>query len=74
MLTLSQALIKPVNSKQVILILSGPMLGSQMRINNTQKADEANYLENENLAPLDNVYVRTSPLSSLINDRAISIP
>ena len=73
-LTLNNALVVPTNNKRLVLIASGSGLGGQVRATNANKSNEVNYLEGENLAPLDDVYVRTMPLTALINDRAISLP
>ena len=73
-LTLNNALVAPANNKRLVLIASGAGLGGQLRATNANKSTEANYLESENLTPLDDVYVRTMPLTTLINDRAISLP
>lgn len=74
LLILNNAVVLPTNTKQVVLISAGTALTSQSRATNAAKALEANYLEGENLIPLDNTYVRTVPLSSSINDRAMSLP
>lgn len=76
LLTLNNALASPDDQKMVILIASGHVSGTQSRANNAEKSIELNYLEGKNLAPSppDNVYVRTSQLTTSINDRAVSIP
>lgn len=73
-LTLNNALTLPVDGKPLVLIASGVALAGQVRVTNANKTQEINYLEGENLMPLDDVYVRTSPLTALVNDRAISFP
>ncbi|BCM23842.1 hypothetical protein [Methyloradius palustris] len=73
-LTLNNSIVTPVNIKQFILIATGVTLPTQLRTSALDKSAEANYLEGENLFPLDNSYIRTSPLTNAINDRAISLP
>jgi hypothetical protein len=73
-LTLNNALTVPVDGKPLVLIASGAALVGQVRANNANKTQVINYLEDENLMPLDDVYVRTSTLTALVNDRAISFP
>lgn len=73
-LTLNNALTLPVDGKPLVLIASGVALAGQVRVTNANKTQVKNYLEDENLLPLDDVYVRTSPLTALVNDRAISFP
>jgi type II secretory pathway pseudopilin PulG len=73
-LTLNNAQVAPFSAKTLILIAAGPMLAGQVRTTNINKTQQANYLEVENVLPLDDTYIRTSPLSTLINDRAISLP
>ncbi len=60
-----------VAPKKVVIIMSNRIAGLQQRTNPADILLEANYLEGENLAPLDDVYVSTGVG---INDRAISIP
>lgn len=74
LLTLNNALILPANGKQLVLIASGAALAGQARATNANRTQVINYLEGENLMPLDDVYVRTSPLTAVVNDRAISLP
>ncbi|MGQ0443389.1 MAG: hypothetical protein ACT4OH_08135 [Methylophilaceae bacterium] len=73
-LTLNNALVTPTSTKEFVLIGSSVSLGAQVRATNANRTQEVNYLENENLTPLDDTYVRTLPMTSLINDRAISFP
>jgi hypothetical protein len=73
-LTLNNAQVAPFNAKTLILIAAGAMLAGQVRTTNINKTQQANYLEGENVLPLDDTYIRTSPLSTLVNDRAISLP
>jgi hypothetical protein len=73
-LTLNNALTLPAAGKQLVIIASGSGLPGQVRAIAADRTQVINYLEDENLMPLDDVYVRTSPLTPLINDRAISFP
>lgn len=75
-LILNNALIAPDNTKKVILIASGVALSGfgQQREINTNKTLESNYLEDQNLMPLDDTYSRLQPFNNIRNDRAISIP
>lgn len=75
-LTLNNALIAPAAGKQLVIIASGSVLPGKVRaaLPAVDRTQEVNYLETENLAPLDDVYVRTSPLTTVVNDRAISFP
>jgi hypothetical protein len=73
MLTLNNAISLPVNNKAFIVIAAGPAIGVQDRSIGNDGV-EGNYLEGENILPLDNVYTRTIPITNVINDRAISQP
>lgn len=78
-LTLNNSIVLPENNKRLVLIATGASIGAQLRSDNINKTTEMSYLEGENLLPfpllpLDNTYTRTLPLTSLINDRAISLP
>jgi hypothetical protein len=73
-LTLNNAQTAPFDDKTLVLIAAGPFLAGQVRTTNANKLLLSNYLEGENLLPQDNVYIRTSPLNTMINDRAISLP
>lgn len=73
-LTLNNALVAPSNTKEVVLVAAGKALGVQVRVTIADKSDEDNYLENENLFPLDDVYTRTMPLTTNNNDRTLSQP
>ena len=73
-LTLSNALTLPTDGKSIVLIASGAVLSGQMRVTNADKTQQTNYLEGENFTPLDDIYVRASPLTTTINDRALSFP
>ena len=71
-LTLNNALLP--GAKQLVLIASAPVIAPLTRATLVERTQEINYLEGENLMPLDDVYVRTSPFTALVNDRAISFP
>ncbi len=71
-LTLNNALLP--GAKQLVLISSAPVLAGRTRVTPADRTQAINYLEGENLMPLDDVYVRTLPLTALVNDRAISFP
>ena len=78
-LTLNNAKLLPTNNKQLVIIATGASIGAQARVTNANKTTEVNYLEGDNLLPLplfpiDDIYSRTIPLTSIINDRAISLP
>ena len=72
-LTLQNTLTPPSNNKQVVLISAGSVLSGQVRLNNINKTFFANYLEDENLLPLDATFSRYTR-NSIRNDRATSIP
>ena len=76
LLTLNNALVTPTTTKQLVIIDTGPSLTGQVRATNINKSNELNYLEGTNIMPLppDDVYIRTMPLTTVINDRAISLP
>lgn len=73
-LTLNNSLILPNNTKQLVLIATGASVGVQVRATNANKTTELNYLENDNLLPLDDIYTRSIPLTSINNDRVTSLP
>jgi hypothetical protein len=73
-LTLNNALVLPDNQKQVVVISAGRTLTGQSRTDNASQTSEANYMEGENLSPLDNIYSRSTAISDSFNDRAASIP
>ena len=61
------------NNKEAVLVISGKSLTAQVRATNVDKASIVNYLEDENVLPLDNTYSRYTPDTGK-NDKAISIP
>ncbi len=71
-LTLNFALTNPVS--RVIVTAAGRMQGAQMRNNNANKAIEINYLEDENIAPPDDVFTRSVAAGIVFNDRSVNIP
>lgn len=78
-LTLNNAQFPPTNNKRLVLIATGASIGAQVRVSNANKTAEVNYLEGDNilpqpLLPIDDTYSRTMPLTSIINDRAVSLP
>jgi len=73
LLTLNNAQHSPEDNKQLIFIATGSSLAGQLRMSTTDKSSEANYLEGQNLTVSD-TYVRTTPISNAINDRAVSLP
>lgn len=44
-------------SKSLVVIATGPTIGLQIRATNTDKTSEANYLELDNISPLDDTYL-----------------
>lgn len=73
MLTLNNATTLPVTNKEFIVLASGASLAGQDRtlLNRTFAV---NYLEGENIIPMDNIYTRTIPITNAVNDRAASQP
>lgn len=73
-LTVNNAIVGPENTKKVVLIATGKAIGLQLRDSADKLLEESNYLEGENFTPLDDVYQRTVPISSSVNDRINSLP
>lgn len=73
-LTLNGAIIP--GTKELIVIATNSTLGSQVRALNANKVLESNYLELENITPLDNTYLRLPMIQhgSSFNDFPISVP
>ncbi len=71
-LTLNFAMTNPVN--RVIITTAGRVQLAQIRALNTDKQNEINYLEDENIAPLDDVFTRTVAAAVTFNDRSVNIP
>jgi type II secretory pathway pseudopilin PulG len=64
----------PANSnKKMVLIAAGSVIATQTRASNADKTTFANYIEDENLAPLDDIFARYAPTIDK-NDRATSVP
>ncbi len=61
------------NNKKVVLISAGNTILTQKRTDNLNKTNLANYLEDENIMPLDNTFLRFRQDSNK-NDRVLSIP
>lgn len=74
LLTVKNPKLFPENDKRLVLIATGRTLGEQLRSNDSRKTNEANYLEGENYAPLDNVYERLVLPINDKNDRVVSLP
>lgn len=72
----SMVLMPGAISKNLIVIATGPVIGSQIRVSNTDKVLESNYLELENITPLDNTYLRLPMIQhdNLFNDFTVSLP
>lgn len=70
-LTLNNALLTPENAKNVVVISAGKAIGTQSRVS---KTSALNYLEGENILPLDHEYSRSLTIDNSFNDRAMSIP
>ena len=63
----------PSGNQKVVVIATGGALAGQLRSGmGSPKNTISNYLEGENLAPLDDIYTKSDPLP--FNDIAISIP
>ena len=75
-LTLNNSTPPPLTNQKVVVIATGNALSTttpaQVRTNNVDKTSINNYLEDENLSPLDDVYTKSAALP--FNDIAISIP
>ena len=72
-LTLQNTLNPTSNNKQVVLIAAGNVLSGQVRMTNIDKANLGNFIEDENLLPLDNTFSRYTR-NLIRNDKATSIP
>lgn len=70
---LTPAVFPSPNNKEAVIVISGKSLAGQARITGADKVSALNYLEDENVLPLDNTYSRyTVDIGK--NDKAISIP
>jgi hypothetical protein len=72
-LTMNQTSTAPLNNQKIVLVVAGRVLSGASRSSVGEKGVEANYLEGENLAPLDNVYLKAT-ITGAFNDRTSSIP
>ena len=70
MLTLNFALTNPTS--RAVVTVAGKAQTGQLRASNANKAVETNYLESENVVPLDNTFTRTA--AGVFNDRSVNIP
>ncbi len=59
---------------KAVVIAAGRTLSLQSRASSFDKMFEMNYLEGENLLPLDDVYTWVLPTTSTMNDRAVFLP
>ena len=59
---------------RVVVLSAGRALAGQLRASNANKTSEANYLEGENLFPLDNVFAASPPAGIPYNDIALGVP
>src|SRR5450830_1417910 len=73
-LTLNQALITPIDNKNIVVTATGGVVAGQVRTNNAEKSLEINYLEDENLTTLNDIYTRIAPAGIVFNDHSVSIP
>lgn len=62
--------------KDMIIMATGPVIGAQTRAINADKALESNYLELENIVPLDGTYLRKPIIQhgNSFNDFLVSTP
>ena len=74
-LTLLNPPAPPLNAERFVLVVSGQLLPGQSRALASDKSVEANYLEDENLTPLDDTYTRHPANSATpFNDTVLGIP
>jgi hypothetical protein len=59
---------------RVVLVSAGTALSGQLRVANADKTSEFNYLEGENVSPLDNVFAAWPPVGVPYNDITLGIP
>lgn len=71
-ITLNNALVSPINNKKVVLISAGRPLAGQSRLTISDKNNLSNYLEDENLMPIDFIFSRNIQDNNK-NDRVTSI-
>lgn len=74
-LTLNNLPGAPITGLQALVITTGSVLAGQNRSANANKVLEANYLEDENLTPLDDTYtLRPASMATPFNDKARCLP
>jgi hypothetical protein len=73
-LTLSHPPGPTTTTAKAVIISMGATIGSQSRATGPSKRVISNYLEGENLTPLDDVYTWVLPTTSTMNDRAAFLP
>jgi len=59
---------------KVVLVSAGAALSGQLRAANADKTTESNYLEGENVSPLDNAFAASPPVGVSYNDITRGIP
>jgi hypothetical protein len=59
---------------KVVLVSAGAALSGQQRAANADKTTEFNYLEGENVSPLDNAFAAWPPVGVPYNDITLGIP
>lgn len=72
-LSVQNAPAPPITDQKVVVVVAGRTLAGESRSNPADRLSEVNYLEGENVAPLDNVYERGA-ITATFNDQAFSIP
>jgi len=64
-----------ITGNQVLVIMTGSALAGQPRTSSSQRGQEDNYLEEENLIPLDNTYtLRPITATTPFNDKVRCLP
>lgn len=71
-LTLNNAINNPLS--RVIVTMSGRVQINRSRGGNPDKQNELNYLEDENVLPLDDVFTRSVADGVIFNDYSVNIP
>jgi len=65
----------PIINRQALILMTGSTLTPQARTNNAQKGAELNYLEDENLTPLNDTYtLRPAIAITPFNDKTRCLP
>lgn len=70
-LTLNNALANPIS--RIVVTAAGRAQAGQDRLLNFDKQNEINYLEDENVLPLDDVFTRTVAAAIVFNDISVNI-